>query len=328
MKKLPIILDVDTGIDDAMTLMMACAEPTVEILGVNAVFGNTSLANTLRNTLNVLKLCGREDIPVSEGAERPLIRQRVAAEHVHGKDGLGGYRFPFEDATKALTGIKAWDATAQLISQSHEKVVLCQLGPLTNAAILLQKYPRIKEKIEAIVFMGGCIRGGNLSPQSSVNVFLDPHAAKIVMESGVDFYMVAEVTWNAYITPDEIKKMTALRSPVGKANAYFLQEYYRVCEKIGQCAKGQCLHDPATFLFLTNPELFTYNRYFCQVETASEMAMALTVIDYENILQMPEGMKHLFYVDGIDREKAISIYMQRIRSYEKGGPHEKASTDH
>lgn len=329
MAKIPIIMDVDTGLDDAMALMYACKHPALELLGVTASFGNTTLKNTLQNTLNTLKLCGREDIPVAAGAEKAMVYEPHLAEHVHGAGGIGGYQFPFADTKEALSPLAAWDLTYQLIMKCQEKVTLCYMGPLTTAAILLQKYPAVKERIKAVVFMGGHIREGTYTPLSSVNIYYDPHAAKQVITSGIDFYMCAgDMTSNfCYVTPEEIEAFGKLRSPVGQAvyklmTAYHMgtiqQKYYGLQK--GEGVTGQALHDPATMVFLTNPELFTYGRYYADVEIHSKLAMAMTVVDYQDTLKKPLGEKHLFYVDEmVDREGLRDTFYQVIKSYEEEG---------
>ena len=194
MYKIPVIFDVDTGLDDAMTLAMACATPEIDVRAVTCTFGNHDLHHTLRNTLNMLKLLGREDIPVAAGADEPLLRKRGAADEVeqggkvvHGVDGLGGFRFPFPDATAALSEKNAVDLTYQVLMESEEPVVYCALGAHGNPGRLLQKYPEVKSKIKCFVNMGGYIRNGTLSPMSSVNIFYDPHGAAIMLESGIPY---------------------------------------------------------------------------------------------------------------------------------------------
>lgn len=328
MYKIPVIFDVDTGLDDAMTLAMACATPEIDVRAVTCTFGNNDLHHTLRNTLNMLKLLGREDIPVAAGADEPLLRKRGAADEVeqggkvvHGVDGLGGFRFPFPDATAALSEKNAVDLTYQVLMESKEPVVYCALGAHGNPGRLLQKYPEVKSKIKCFVNMGGYIRNGTLSPMSSVNIFYDPHGAAIMLESGIPFYMCpGDLTGHALITLEEMKELEGFQSPVGKAINYFLKEYYRTCSALGEDVidglRGQSLHDPCALDFIVHPEHFTYGRYYCRVETESELCTAMTVIDYEDTLHLPKEEKNLFFVDTVDREAFVSYFLDCIRSYE------------
>lgn len=329
MKRIPIIFDVDTGIDDATTLMMACVSDSLEILGVTATHGNNHLENTLRNTLNVLKLCGREDIPVAAGAQRPLLCNRKYDEKnesggmvVHGANGLGGYKFDFEDTKTALRKEKAWDFVYQTIKEYGKPVVYCLLGPLTDAAILLTKYPDASRYIKCFVNMGGYIREGTLSPMSSVNIFYDAQAAEIVMESGIPFYMCpGDLTGDALITVEEMEHMKQFRSPVGKAASLMVDAYYETCSKIGENVvnglTGQSMHDNCALAFIEHPELFTYGRYYCRAESKSDLCVAMTVIDYEDTLKLPLDRKNLFFVDSVDREGFSSFFMECFQKYER-----------
>ncbi len=329
MYKLPIIFDVDTGLDDATTLFMACKSDTLDILGVTASYGNNSLENTLRNTLNVLKLCGREDIPVAAGADCPMIRKLGEADGkiqggkvVHGENGLGGFVFPFPDAKAALSREKAWDFVYQRVMESAQPVVYCCLGPLTNAAYLLQKYPDVKEKLKCFVNMGGYIREGTLSPMSSVNIFYDAHAAEIVMESEVPFYMCpGDLTGSALITLDEMEQMKDFRSEVGRAACQMIYSYYTTCSRLGENKinglVGQSMHDNCALAFIEHPEMFTYGRYYCRVESQSELCTAMTVIDYEDTLKLPKEAKNLFFVDTINRDAFARYFLDCFKRYEE-----------
>ena len=329
MKRIPIIFDVDTGIDDATTLMMACSSDSLEILGVTVSHGNNHLRHTLRNTLNVLKLCGREDIPVAAGAERPILRsmdgdseEKAGGMLVHGENGLGGYEFEFADARAALRKDRAWDFVYRTIKNYGKPVVYCCLGPLTNAGTLLRKYPDAVNYLKCFVNMGGYIREGTLSPMSSVNIFYDPHGAEIVMESGVPFYMCpGDLTGDALITLEEMAEMRAFRSPVGRAASSMVDAYYKTCSGLGENKVnglvGQSMHDNCALAFIEHPELFTYGRYHCRVESESDLCVAMTVIDYEDTLRLPEEEKNLFFVDSVDRDGFAAYFMECFKWYEQ-----------
>ncbi len=330
MRKIPIIFDVDTGIDDALALMMACVSDDLEILGVTATHGNNHLSHTLRNTLNVLKLCGREDIPVAAGADRPILRSMEGDGDiynggmvVHGSNGLGDYQFPFPDTTAALQKEKAWDFVYRLIKESPEPVVYCCLGPLTDAGLLLRKHPDAGQYLRCFVNMGGYIRNGTPSPMSSVNIFYDPHGAEIVFESGIPFYMApGDLTGRALITVDEFEGMKELRSPVGQAAYQLIKAYYKTCSKLGEDAVdglvGQSMHDPCSIAFIEHPELFTYGRYFCRCESQSELCTGMTMIDYEDTLKLPTEEKNLYFMDSIDREGFADYFLGCFKKYEEG----------
>ena len=154
MSNLPVIIDCDTGIDDALALVLACSSPLIDIIGVTTVAGNVDCDNTTRNTENVLHLLGRDDIPVARGAEKPLQRTLLKASGVHGKSGLRGYDFE-KDYTGALVKAEpAWDFQKKLLEKSSERVTIIALGPVTNIAILFDFYPEIQTESRKDCFHG------------------------------------------------------------------------------------------------------------------------------------------------------------------------------
>lgn len=329
MYQIPIIFDVDTGLDDATTLFMAGISETLNILGVTATYGNNTLDNTLRNTLNVLKLCDREDVSVAAGADRPLIRKFGEADEkeqggkiVHGENGLGGFEFPFPDTREALSTDNAWDFVYKKVMESPDPVVYCLLGPMTNAALLLQKHPDVKKNLKCFVNMGGYIREGTLSPMSSVNIFYDAHGAEIVMESGIPFYMCpGDLTGSALITLEEMELMRSFQSVVGRAASTMIDSYYKTCSKLGENTinglVGQSMHDNCALAFIEHPEMFTYGRYYCRVESQSDLCTAMTVIDYEDTLRLPKEEKNLYFVDTINRDAFAEYFLNCFIRYEE-----------
>ena len=328
MYRLPVIIDVDTGLDDAMVLAMACALPELDVRAVTVCFGNNDLPNTLRNTLNMLKLCGREDIPVGAGADRPLVRPTPSygtdGHFVHGPGGLGGVTFPFPDATAALSDKSAPDLMHQVLRESDQPVTILCLGAHTNAARLLLKYPEDREKIRCFVNMGGLVRAGLPTVHASARIFHDPEGAAVLLASGSPFYMCpGDLTALAMVTLEEMEELRRFRSPVGRTVSAIMDAYYKTCSSLGEQTRngvtGQSLHDPCALAFLVHPEFFTYGRYWARVETQSDLCLAMTVIDYENTLGVPQAEKNLYLVDGILRRPFARFFLDTIRRYEEGG---------
>lgn len=164
MKKIPVVVDVDTGVDDSMALLILAQDPRVDLLAAVAGFGNSEIENTTRNTLNVLAMCGREDVPVAAGAAVPWKKPLRTSPYIHGDNGVGEFQFP-ENATAALTGEWGWDLAYRRIMESEEKVVYVALGSLTILATMLRKYPDVKERIDKVVYMGGEMRGNTAGSQ-------------------------------------------------------------------------------------------------------------------------------------------------------------------
>jgi pyrimidine-specific ribonucleoside hydrolase len=187
MPTIPVILDVDTGVDDALAILFAVASPDIEVLGITCVAGNASLERVVENTLRILDVADAGDIPVAAGARRPLIAPARAASHVHGEGGLGTVRLPPGDRSPAP--VHAVELMRQLITASPRPVTLVALAPETNLALLLRQYPDLADNIERIVFMGGSAGIGNATAVAEFNVWHDPEAAAIVLDAGIPTFM-------------------------------------------------------------------------------------------------------------------------------------------
>ena len=185
----PIIIDCDPGQDDALAILMALGSPEeLEVLAITAVAGNVPLALTEKNARKIVELARRHDIPVHAGCDRPLQRDPVTAEHVHGRTGLDGTELP-EPATPLADG-HAVDVIISTLRLRPGRVTLCPLGPLTNIATALLRAPEIAGHIDQIVLMGGAIGEGNITPSAEFNIYADPHAAEIVFGAGVKVTML------------------------------------------------------------------------------------------------------------------------------------------
>ena len=184
----PVILDCDPGHDDAIALIMALANPRLEVLAVTTSAGNQTPEKTLHNALRILTLLGRTDVPVAGGALSPLTRELIIADNVHGETGLDGPDLP-KPAFAPVTQ-KAWELMAQKIAASQQPVTLVPTGPLTNIATFLLAYPELTSKVERIVLMGGAAGAGNWTPAAEFNIFVDPQAADMVFSQRHSHYHV------------------------------------------------------------------------------------------------------------------------------------------
>lgn len=183
----PVILDVDTGVDDALAILFAVRHPGIDVLGITCVAGNASLAQVVDNTLRVLDAAGAPDLPVAAGAARPLLEPPRSAGHVHGLDGLGGVPLPPTERRPEPVG--AVELLRRLILEHPTPVTLVALAPQTNLALLLRTYPEVAGNLERIVFMGGSAGVGNATAVAEFNVWHDPEAAAIVLDANVPAYM-------------------------------------------------------------------------------------------------------------------------------------------
>ncbi|MHB1800992.1 MAG: nucleoside hydrolase [Actinomycetes bacterium] len=184
----PVLLDVDTGVDDALAILLAVRHPGCQVLGITCVAGNTDVDQVVTNTLLVLDAAGAGQLPVARGAERPLIEPPPTPRHVHGEDGMGDLGLPVTH--RHPVGGTALELAARLLTEAREPVTLVPTAPLTNIALLVRAYPRlVAEKVARIVLMGGSAGGGNASPVAEFNVWHDPEAAAIVLGAGVPVTM-------------------------------------------------------------------------------------------------------------------------------------------
>jgi pyrimidine-specific ribonucleoside hydrolase len=215
-RPIPVILDVDTGVDDALAILFALAHPGITVLGISCVAGNAPLDRVVENTLRILDVAGAGDIPVAAGAHRPLIEPARAASHVHGESGLGSLQLP--PTERRAVSQNSVELMRQLIEASAEPVTLVALAPQTNLALLLRLYPGLAGNIERIVFMGGSTSVGNATAVAEFNVWHDPEAAAIVLDSGVPTYMYGLDVFNR-VAVDEITAEALLtgESPLSRA---------------------------------------------------------------------------------------------------------------
>ena len=278
--KHPIIIDTDPGQDDAVAILLALASPELEILGITAVAGNVPLALTEVNTRKICELAGRPDIKVYAGAIRPMLRNLVTAEHVHGRTGLDGPELP--EPSMPLQKQHGVDFIVEtLMARPSGSVTLCTLGPLTNVALALVREPRIAPRIKQIVAMGGgFFEGGNVTPAAEFNIYVDPHAARVVLEAGIPFTLIPlDCTHQALTTKARVEKFRVMKNKTGPATAQLLDFFERFDEqKYG--TDGGPLHDPCVIAWLLQPELFSSRLVNVSVECESELTMGMTVVDW------------------------------------------------
>ncbi|MET4640287.1 nucleoside hydrolase [Mycetocola sp. 2940] len=201
MRTIPVILDVDTGVDDALALIFAVKHPAIDVRAITCVAGNASLAQVVDNTLRVLDAAGAPSIPVAAGAIRPLLAAARSASHVHGENGLGGLHLPATN--RVPEAVSAVELMRRSLMASDERLTLVALSPQTNLALLLRTHPEVADRIERIVFMGGSASVGNATAVAEFNVWHDPEAAAIVLGSGVPIFMYGLDVFNQVSVPQD-----------------------------------------------------------------------------------------------------------------------------
>lgn len=277
----PVIIDCDPGQDDAINLLLAMAAPEkLDILGITTVAGNVPLALTERNARLMCDIAGRLDVPVHAGCSRPLVRDLVTAENVHGKTGIDGVEVR-EPETPLAAGHAVDFIVATLQNAEPDSVTLVPTGPLTNIAMAIIREPAILDAIRGIVLMGGAMsEGGNHTPSAEFNMLVDPHAAQVVFRCGrpvVAFGL--DVTHQVLASRARVERIREIGNAPAQATADMLDFFSRHdSKKYG--ADGAPLHDPCTVAWLLAPDLFELKRCNIEVETGSELTMGHTAVDF------------------------------------------------
>lgn len=304
-----IIIDTDPGQDDAVAILLALASDELDVLGICAVAGNVPLSLTQRNARKVCELAGKPQTPVFAGASRPLVRDLVTAEAVHGRTGLDGP--VLAEPLMPLQQQHAVDFIIEtLTAEPAGTVTLCMLGPLTNIALALNRSPDIASRIERIVMMGGgYFEQGNTTPSAEFNIYVDPHAADVVFRSGTPITMIPlDVTHMALTTKIRVAAIRALGTAVGEATAQMLEFFERFDEnKYG--TDGGPLHDPCVIAWLLDPTLFSGRDCHVAIETRSELTMGATVVDWWGITDKP---KNALVLRTIDADRFFALLTDRL----------------
>lgn len=304
-----IIIDTDPGQDDAVAILLALAAPEIKVLGITAVAGNVPLALTEKNARIICELAGRPDIKVFAGAARPMKRELVTAEYVHGKTGLNGPEL--WEPKMPLQPQHAVDFIIETL-RSTDDVILCVLGPLTNIAMALTKAPDIAVRVKQIVLMGGgCFEGGNTTPAAEFNIYVDPHAAKIVFAAGIDLVvMPLDVTHKALATRPRVAAFAGMGTKVGRFTAEMLDFFERFdMAKYG--SEGGPLHDPNVIAYLLAPEIYTGRDVNIEIETASELTMGMTVVDWWGVTGRTPNAR---YIRDLDSDAFFDLLVRRFKS--------------
>lgn len=284
MEKTKIILDCDPGHDDAVAIMLAAREPSLELLGVSVVAGNQTLENTQRNARNVLQWLG-SDIPVYAGCDRPMVRDKVIAADIHGSTGLDGPVFP--TLLKRLEPEHAVQFLIRTLLESEGDITVVTTGPMTNLAMAMRLEPKIVEKIRRIVLMGGSYTNGNVTPAAEFNIIADAEAASVCFRSGRPITMVGlDVTRKALCYPEIVERMGRIGN---RASDLFvaLMDHFCKTQKAIFGWEGGPLHDPVTIAYLIDPEVLVTKPMNVQIDIRSTQSYGRTNCDYYGYQKLP-----------------------------------------
>ena len=286
-----LIIDTDPGADDVVALFLAMASPEeLKIRAITTVAGNVRLDKTSRNARLAREWAGREDIPVYAGAGRPLVRAPIYAANVHGEEGLTGVavhepRQPLAKGNAVQYLIETLDA-----AEPHS-ITLAMLGPQTNLALALIQKPEIVKGIKEVVVMGGAhFNGGNITPVAEFNLYADPHAAEVVLASGVKLtYLPLDVTHKIITSDARLKQLAAVGNDASRKVVDILNAYIQYdIDKYGMT--GGPVHDATVIAYLLEPGLFSGRQVHMSVDSREGPTFGQTVADWYGVLEQPANV--------------------------------------
>ncbi len=302
----PVIIDCDPGHDDAIALLLALASEEVSLLGVTTVAGNQTLEKTTRNAIRVLDYVGHSEVPVAAGADQPLVRQLHVAEDLHGASGIDGANLPL--ASREPEPVHAIDWIASTIDVSPIPVTLVATGPLTNIALFLVRYPELKAQVERIVFMGGAIGEGNITPAAEFNLWVDPEAARRVISSGLHLTMVGlDVTHKALLMPAHIAMLSSA-GKAGRLTADLYEFFLPVHEEIYGW-QGAPVHDAVAVANVIDGSLFEHVRCGVRLDDSDGASRGRTNVDRWHRMGWTPNC-HVA-VD-VDTDRLVDLIVQRL----------------
>jgi len=311
--KRPIIIDCDPGQDDAIGLLLAMSSPDeLDILGVTTVAGNVPLALTERNARQVRDIAGRRDVPVYAGCSKPMVRDLITAEHIHGKTGIDG--IDIVEPKQPLEKQHAVDFIVDTLNAAdNDSITLVPTGPLTNIGQAFTKDPSILRNVEQIVLMGGAMReGGNISPSAEFNILVDPHAADIVFRCGRPITVMGlDVTHQVLATPERRDRIRTIDNEAARATAGML-DFFNRHDTVKYGSMGAPLHDPCTIAFLLKPELFKGKLCNISIETESELTMGNTAVDFWQVTDRP---KNATWIHTADADGFYDLLIERLSRF-------------
>lgn len=309
---IPVIIDTDPGIDDALAIMLAFASPEIEVLGLTSVGGNVGIEHTTRNAQDLLALIGRTDVPVGMGAARPLVQPDARdAATIHGGNGLGGVELPHSPVPVDRRG--AVELLRDLIEGSPDPVTVVPIGPLTNIALLHATFPETYAKIERLVLMGGgAIRLGNVTPTAEFNIWFDAEAAARVFAAGVPITMVGlDVTMKAvvpYSTWDRLRD----GGPIATA-AVGMVDYYADFYEKWTGSPDTAQHDALAVAAVFRPDLLSTRALYVDVECAGTLTRGMTVAHFHDRSQDgPAGTPNVDVALDVDVAAFTELLISRV----------------
>ncbi|MFE3033456.1 nucleoside hydrolase [Streptomyces canus] len=312
---IPVIIDCDTGVDDALALLFAVRHPGIDLRAVTCVAGNTDVDGVVRNTLTVLEQAGAGDVPVARGAARPLIEPVRTAQHVHGLDGMGDLGLP--EPTRVALDVDAVTLLRREILASPRPVTLVPTAPLTNIALLLRTHPEVVRNIERIVFMGGAVATGNATPVAEFNVWHDPEAAAVLLTAGVPITMYGLDVFQQVLVPAaDVQRLRASAEPSLRMAGELLA--HRDPAASGDPTPMGGLGDAGAVCAVVDPGGLTTELLPVEVSLAPGPTRGQTVVDRRprpGESEIHEGEREVTLVDvglAVDVERYVKLWLTAV----------------
>lgn len=310
----PVLIDTDTGVDDALALIFALRSPELSVRAITTVAGNVSVKNCTQNVLRILSLLQLREPPlVAEGAKKPLRRRLFIAPEVHGRDGLGNVSASLiRKPTVGVVPQAASELIVECCRKFGKRLTIIAIGPLTNLALALKKNPAALSNVGRIISMGGAFRvPGNTGPVAEFNYYVDPEAARVVLNSGLPVTVIPlDVTEHVVLMRREVEYRAARRaSPAANAIFRFTKFYMRYHRKT-EGFNGGYMHDPLVIAAAVNPGLFDTRKVHVDVETSGVFTRGMTVADFRKKVRQEEHAVNVAVK--IDRERFFKLFHERV----------------
>jgi purine nucleosidase/pyrimidine-specific ribonucleoside hydrolase len=311
-----VILDCDPGIDDALAILLAFASPELEVRAITTVSGNLHVNKTSVNALKILELINVKDVPVAKGAEKPLFRELPKDPFSHGEDGLGNTWLP--EPKLKLYSKHASDLIIEEVAENKEDISLISTGPLTNIALALLRERKITKWIKRHIMIGGIygvtpygyMNATGLTPVSEWNIYVDPEAAKIVFNSGMNITAIGiDVTTipSAEFKREHVAKLAQVDTNVTrfatKAIRYIIDRGFPMH-----------LHDPMAIMATTTSSLFKFTKLKVDVEIKGELTLGQTVTEHRLRFKWGEDKPEITVAYDVNGPALIDLFIKRIQS--------------
>lgn len=311
-----ILIDTDPGIDDAMAIFYALASPELDVVGLTTVFGNAHTTTCTQNALRLLEIADRTDIPVAEGARRPLAMEfRGPADFVHGADGQGNIDAPPPSTAPIATS--AAQFIIDTVMSSPGEITLVPIGPLTNVALALQAERRLASRLAGIVLMGGnAFVGGNASPAAEANIINDPEAADIVFGADCPVVMAGlDVTEQTRMTPAQLDGIASIDNPRAQHLSLILPCYREFAIRVTG-ADGIACHDSTAISYLLAPQRFTSVSHPVRVDCGHGVGRGKTWAQSRQSHGPSawDGRPDVTILTGVDADAVVDLELARLAS--------------